>query len=93
MDRLSKKDNENWRFGRVSYLEKVCAESLSKLSFIMKELRKYAFDKKLRPSWITYKKCGKGKNITLSFSKTGSPNIEKSYATHYLNPKSSKQVE
>lgn len=33
---LSKEKHEDWRFGRVSYLEAVCAVNLHKLSFIMK---------------------------------------------------------
>ncbi len=39
---ISAKDYEDWRVGRVPYLEKVCKTNVSKLSFIMKELRAYA---------------------------------------------------
>ena len=39
---LSAKDYENWRFGRVPYLEKVCKTNLSKLSVMMNELRAFA---------------------------------------------------
>lgn len=82
---LSAKDYEDWRFGRVSYLEKVCKANLSKLSFIMKELRVYALENQLKPSWTAYNRWGvKGKKIPLRFSKSGDAFIEKTYLTHYV---------
>jgi len=45
---LSKEDYENWRSGRVPYLEKVCQINLSKLSTIMREMRAYAREHNLR---------------------------------------------
>jgi hypothetical protein len=39
---LLKENYENWRFGRVPFLEKVCAANLRQLSEIMKEIRAYA---------------------------------------------------
>lgn len=36
---LSASDYENWRFGRVDYLERVCKVNLHKLAFIMNEIR------------------------------------------------------
>lgn len=82
---LSAKDYENWRFGRVPYLEKVCKTNLSKLSFIMKELRAYALENHLKPSWTAYNRWGvKGKRIPLRFSKSGDSVIEEVYATHYV---------
>lgn len=35
---LSQKDYEDWRKGKVSYLEKVCHANLSKLSYILREI-------------------------------------------------------
>ena len=32
LDYLSKKDYEDWRFGKVDYLEKVCKANLSRLT-------------------------------------------------------------
>ena len=43
---LSQKDYEDWRFGKIPYLEKCCTANLGKLSFILHEMRVYA------------KKCG-----------------------------------
>lgn len=85
MNVLSVKDYENWRFGRVPYLEKVCKTNLSKLSLMMKELRAYAREKNLKPSWTAYNQWGvKGKKLPLRFSKSGNPEIEEAYATHYV---------
>lgn len=38
---LSKQDYENWRYGRVDYLEHVCKANLSKLSLVMQKIRFY----------------------------------------------------
>jgi len=40
LEYLSEKDYENWRFGRVTCLENVCAVNLSKLSLINKTIKK-----------------------------------------------------
>lgn len=82
---LSKKDYEDWRFGRVTYLEKVCRLSLSKLSFINKVIRKMAIDLQLDKSWTAYYQYGKGIKRKLTFSKSGNPGIEDAYATHYID--------
>lgn len=82
---LSAKDAEDWRFGRVSYLEKVCRVNLSALSFIMKEIKSYADGAGLKPSHTGYVRWGtKGKKMPLRFSKSGDAKIEAAYATHYI---------
>jgi len=50
LDYLSKKDYVDWRFGRIDYLEKVCNANLSKLTLIIKTIRKTAIDLKLDES-------------------------------------------
>ena len=82
---LSKKDYEDWRMGRVPYLEKICQANLSKLSVAMKELRNYAQENNLKPSKTAYMKWGKGKHIKLRFSKYNNPKIEEAYSTHYVD--------
>ena len=82
---LSKKDYEDWRMGRVPYLEKICQANLSKLSVAMKELRKYALENNLKPSKTVYMKWGKGKHIKLRFSKYNNPKIEEAYSTHFVD--------
>ena len=86
---------EDWRYGKVSYLEQVCTCNLRKLSFIMSQIRKYAKKSGLKPSfccykqWGTKKKNGQGRKpvIPLRFSKSGNPDIERAYATHYVDAK------
>ena len=84
---LTKKDYEDWRFGRVNYLEKVCNINLSKLTLINKLIRKYATELGLKGSWTGYNKYGKGVKHRLRFSKSGDKNIEDRYATHYIDTK------
>ena len=47
---LSEKDYDDWRFGRVDFLERVCHVNLRVLSGIMKEMRAYAAKNNLKPS-------------------------------------------
>ena len=90
---LSKQNYENWRFGRVPYLEKVCTVNLKKLSFIMHQIRVYAGKSGLKPSFCYYKQWGVKKKsgqghkpvIPLRFSKSGDEGIERWYATHYVD--------
>ncbi len=51
---LTEKDYENWRFGRIDYLEKVCNVNLSKLTLINKLIRKYSTELDLKKfmDWI-----------------------------------------
>ena len=88
---LPKQKYEDWRFGKVRYLEAACTCNLKKLSFIMKQIRSYAKKSKLKPSFCYYKRWGVKKKhghkpvIPLRFSKSGNPEIEKAYATHYVD--------
>jgi hypothetical protein len=70
----------------VDYLERVCKVNLTKLSFIMGEVRAYARKNNLKPSFTFYKRWErKGKStIKLRFSKSGNENVERGYATHYV---------
>ncbi len=76
---LSKKKYEEWRFGRVFYLESVCIVNLRKVSFIMHQMRVYAQKMGLKPSFCYYKQWGVKKKIgqghksvlPLRFSKSG----------------------
>ena len=42
LEYLTKKNHDDWRLGRVEYLEKVCNINLSKLTFINKLIEKYS---------------------------------------------------
>lgn len=82
---LTNKDYDNWRFGRVEYLEKVCNTNLSKLTLINKLIRKYSTEIGLKSSWTGYNQYGKGVKRRLRFSKSGNQTIEDGYATHYID--------
>jgi hypothetical protein len=84
---LSKSDYENWRFKRVSPLERVLNLNLSRINFIMKTVRRNSVNGHLKPSMTVYKSWGKGKKTLLQFSKSGDPTIETAYATHFVQPK------
>lgn len=85
LEYLSKKDLEDWRFGRIHFLEKVCHVNLTKLSRIQKMMRSAAREMQLKPSWTAYNKYGKGSKIRLRFSKSGTQYVEDAYSTHYVN--------
>lgn len=97
---LPKKQYELWRFGKVSYLESVCIVNLRKLSFIMHQIRIYAKKQNLKPSFCYYKQWGVQKKngqghkpvIPLRFSKSGRPEIEREYATHYVDVERTAQL-
>jgi hypothetical protein len=83
---LAKRDYEEWRFGKVPFLEKVCHANLRQLSEIMREIRAYAATNNLKPSWTFYHQYGQNKKNKLRFSKSGDEKIEAAYATHYVDP-------
>jgi len=87
LDYISKTDYENWRFGRVDYLERVCKINFSKLSYISRTIRKIASDLQLEKSKTGYNQYGKGVKRRLKFSKSGDKNIEDAYATHFVDKK------
>lgn len=95
---LPKQKYEDWRFGKVRYLEAACTCNLKKISFIMKQIRHYAKKVGLKPSFCYYRRWGVKKKhghksvILLRFSKSGNPEIEKAYATHYVDSGRTEQL-
>lgn len=85
LEYLSQKDYDDWRFGHIDCLEKVCKVNLSKLTFINKLIRKFSIELGLTSSWTGYNQYGKGGKRRLRFSKSGDRVIEENYATHYLD--------
>jgi len=84
MEVISPQDYQDWRMGRITYLEKVTARGLGKLNTIIEELRTYARSQGWYPSKTDYNKWGKGAKKRLRFTKSGRPSLEELYATHYL---------
>ncbi|MFD1067764.1 hypothetical protein [Oceanobacillus locisalsi] len=66
MNKLSKKQVEDWRFKRIPYLEKVIHFNLGKLNYFLQTFKKYGKENQLKPSQTVYKSWGKGqKNIAI----------------------------
>jgi hypothetical protein len=77
---------EEWRRGRVPYLEQVMVAGLPKISAAMLAFRTWAESAGLRPSETVYVSWTRDRR-RLRFSKSGNPNIERAYRTHWLPPK------
>jgi hypothetical protein len=76
----------DWKRGKIPYLERVVTANLKKISRAMKEFRLWATHAKLKKSITVYKH----KSYKLRFSKSGNPNVETAYSTHFLLVKSNK---
>lgn len=88
--KLTKKDHEAWRNCKVPFLEAVVSVNLAKLNHMLRSFQKNCRNGNLRPSRTAYMSWGKGPKRPLRFSKSGDPNIEEAYSTHYLRPKEGK---
>lgn len=83
---LSTADLENWRFGRVPYLERVIRCNLTRLSRFLRIIGFHCHDLNLTASQTAYVKWGKGRRTALRFTKTGDPALERVYARHFVWP-------
>jgi hypothetical protein len=86
MDLLAPGRLEDWRRGRVPYLEKVINCNLTRLSRLLRILRFHAHDLRLVPSTTVYMKWGKGPKRRLRFTKTGDSKLEEAYSRHFVWP-------
>ncbi len=85
--RLTPQLLEDWRFGRIPYLERVLIGSLGKMSRILRIFEQHSRSLGLVPIQTEYRKFGRGKTrIVLRFSKSHSPAIEAAYSRHYFKP-------
>jgi hypothetical protein len=85
MDLLSPESVENWRRGRIAYLERVIRCNLGKASRILRILRMHARSGSQTLATV-YKRWTKGSCPLLRSSKTGDHNIENAYALHFVSP-------
>ena len=76
---------EEWRQGRVEYLERVTQANLAKLSAAMKLFQTWATSRGLVPSETGYVARTRDRR-PLRFSKSGNPDIERAYRTHWVSP-------
>jgi hypothetical protein len=82
---------DDWRKGRVDFLERVIQGNLKKISSSMAIFRRWATEKGLKPSETGYVRHTRGGPLALQFTKSGNPGIEKSYRTHYVSPELSEK--
>lgn len=83
--RLTKQQVEDWRFGRIPFLERVIVGNLSKMNRLLRILDLHARSLNLVPVQKIYHKWGRGgKRIVLRFSKSGDPGLEPAYSRHYF---------
>lgn len=84
---LSREDHEKWRFRQVPFLERVVHGNLARLNAVLRAVQANSARGNMKASWTAYMSWGKGKRQPLRFSKSGDPNLERAYATHYLLPR------
>jgi len=74
-----------WRQGRIDYLERPIQANLSRVSEAMKLFRSWAAARGLTPSETHYV-MRRPSRPALRFSKSGNPDVEKQYRTHWVSP-------
>jgi hypothetical protein len=82
MQLLTRAALEDWRFGRVPYLERVINRNLSRLSALPRILRFHAHDLNLKPSATAA--LGQGAQAPAALLQIRRPHVEAAYATHLV---------
>ena len=86
MQLLSRSDLEEWRRGRVPYLEKVIDCNLTRLSRLLRILQFHVHDLNLVASDATYIRPDREQERHLRFTKTGDAKLERTYSMHFTWP-------
>jgi hypothetical protein len=81
---------DEWRQGRVDYLERATIASLGKISTAMRCFRRWAQARGLNPGETAYLARTRDRR-PLRFSKSGDPAIERAYRTHWVSPELSER--
>jgi len=84
MGKMDAKKWDEWRRGRVPYLERVIRLNLSQINAVCRAVHASARRGNLKPSWTAYVRWGKGPRPPLRFTKSGEPNLERAWATRYI---------
>jgi hypothetical protein len=77
---------EQWRRGRIAYLEQAIDCNLTRLSRLLRILRFHAHELNLVPSVTIYVSEGTCRRQRLRFTKGGQAAIEEAYARHFVWP-------
>lgn len=81
---------DEWRQGRVDYLERVSVANLGKMSTAMRSFRRWAQARGLQPSETEYVARTRDRR-PLRFSRSGDAGIERAYRTHWVSPELSER--
>jgi hypothetical protein len=84
MGKLEGKNREDWRRGRVPYLERVIRLNLNQINAVCRAVHASARRGNLKPSWTAYVRWGKGPRLLLRFTKSGDPHLERAWATRHV---------
>ena len=84
MGKLDAKQWDEWRRGKVPYLERVIRLNLSQINAVCRAVHASARRGNLKPSWTAYVRWGKGPRPPLRFTKSGDPTLERAWATRYV---------
>src|SRR5215813_273364 len=77
---------QEWRQGRLDYLERGISTNLHRISSAMRMFHKWARQHGLTPIETEYVSRTRDRR-RLRFSKSGDPSIERAYRTHWASPK------
>jgi hypothetical protein len=77
---------EDWRNGRLPYLEAAIQGNPSKISSTKALFMEWARNRNLKPSETAYLARTVGARRDLQFSESGDPDTERFYRTHYVSP-------
>lgn len=94
---LSKQKYEEWRFGKIPYLEQACTCNYRQLSTVIWQICGYAKRQDCSSliaitSGGVKKRYGHKQVIPLRFSKSGRQEIEWAYTAHYVDSKRIEQL-
>ena len=82
---------DSWHKGRIDFLEREIQGSLNKISSSIAIFQRWAHEKALKPSETDYVRSARSGTVPLQFSKSGDPQIEKVFRTHYVSPELSER--
>jgi hypothetical protein len=86
MGLLSPNHAENWRKGRIDYLEEFIQGSPNKIAAALQTFHRWAKERGLTPSEARYVVEGRAGTRELRFTSSGDPNVERVFRTQYLSP-------
>lgn len=89
---LTKRNYTEWRYGKVSYLEKVCMGNLKKMRLIISQIQNCGRNHKFKESYTYYRQWASKTTKLLQFSKYNDADLEKAFATHYVDTERAKEL-